>query len=202
MSTFAFPSVVPNEMNVDLRSNTSRYPSEISSAIQTKKRGGDLLVLNMSFRNLQGDDRANVLGFLVKLQGTRHRFTVTDYSHTSRGAFGGSPIVAGANQVGTQILVDGASNNITNWIRRFDRFQIGNELKICTDDASTNGSGQITISFAPRIRTSPADNSAVVTSSPVGIFMLADDLTTWSNRPGKDGPISDVAVVGIEDVRA
>lgn len=202
MSTYTFPSIVPNESTMEIRSNTNRYQSELSGAIKTKKRSGDYLALSMSFRNLEGANRAELIGFIMKLQGTRHRFSVRDHSEYQRGAFGGTPLVAGANQVGTSITVDGASNTITNWIRSGDRFQVGNELKICTADANSNGSGQVTINFAPRLRTSPADNSAIVTANGVGIFMLAEDLVSWVNRPGLNGPISDINITAIEDVLA
>ena len=37
----------------------------------------------------------------------------------------------------------------------------GRELKMITADATSNGSGEATLSIAPNIRTSPADNAVV-----------------------------------------
>jgi hypothetical protein len=41
-------------------------------------------------------------------------------------------------------------------------------------DHNTNASGQTTLDIWPRLRESPADNAAIITSNTVGLFRLAD----------------------------
>lgn len=199
MSTFAFPSITSNNMTIRLVNNISRYPAPNTGAVQTKKRGAGYMMIDMAFTNLKTSERAELIGFLAKLRGGQHRFTLPIHCEANRGAFGGSPLVNGGSQKGGSVNVDGCDNNVTNWIRIGDIFQLGNELKICTDDANSDSSGNVSISFAPDIRTSPADNSAVVTSNAVGIFMLATDEQSFINRPGV---FSDFSISAIEDVRA
>ena len=201
MSTYTFPSITANNMTIRLVNNIARYPSPHTGAVQTKKRGAGYMMVDLAFTNLKDAERAELIGFLAKLRGGQHRFTLTMHCENNRGAFGGTPLVNGASQKGGSVSVDGASNSITNWIRAGDIFQLGNELKICTDDANSNGFGEVTINFSPDIRTSPSDNSAIVTSDAVGIFMLATDEQAFINRPGPS-VFSDFSISAIEDVRA
>lgn len=199
MSTYTFPTITSNNMTIRLINNIARYPSPHTGAVQTKKRGAGYMMVDMAFASLKTSERAELIAFLAKLRGGQHRFTLPMHCESNRGTFGGTPLVNGSTQKGGTVAVDGCSNTITNWIRAGDIFQLGNEIKICTDDASSDGSGEVSISFAPDIRTSPADNSAIVTSGAVGIFMLATDEPAFINRPGI---FSDFSVSAIEDVRA
>ena len=198
MTTYAFPSITPTTSAMRLQSFTSRFDNPITGGIQTVARGGEVWVVDMTFGNRVTSERAELIAFVAKLQGQRHRFTVKNHAEANRGAFGGTPLVDGADQTGNSITVDGCSLSVTNWIREGDFFQIGNELKVCTADASSDGSGNITISFAPAIRTSPSDNSAITTSNATGVFMLNQD-PQWTNSPG--GFMS-MSISAIEDVNA
>ena len=201
MSTFAFPSITANNMTVRLVNNIARYPSPHTGAVQTKKRSAGYMMVDMAFTNLTTAERAEMVAFLAKLRGGQHRFTLPLHCEENRGTFGGAPLVNGANQKGGTITLDGATGSVTNWIRAGDIFQIGNEIKICTADANSSSGGAVTIEFAPDIRTSPSDNSAVVVSGAVGVFMLATDEQAFMNRPGPN-VFSDFSVSAIEDIRA
>ena len=199
MTTYAFPSVTPNSSNIEYRSNTARFVSPISGAIQTLDRGGERWIINLQYRSLKDADRAVMLAFLAKLNGQQHRFTLHNHAENNRGAFGGTPLVAGASQTGTSLNIDGCSNSITNWIREGDFFSVDGKLKICVADANSDGAGLLTVSFAPRILTAPANNAPLTTSSGTGIFLLATNGARWSNRPFG---FSDLSVVALEDIAA
>lgn len=98
------------------------------------------------------------------------------YWQVRKGAGGGTPLVNGASQSGSNLIVDGASNSITNWLRQGDLIQVAGGAVVfdVTADVSTNGSGQATIPISPPIFTgqSPADNAAV-TIDPTAIFFKA-----------------------------
>ena len=98
------------------------------------------------------------------------------YWHSRFGLGGGTPLVNGAGQTGSNLIVDGASNSITNWLRGGDIIKVvGAPVVIdVTADVNTNGSGQATIPIHPPIfvGAAPADNAAVEIN-PASIFFLA-----------------------------
>lgn len=199
MTTYAFPSITPTEMSLGVITNTRTFTSPFTGAVQTAQRGGERLRLRMTFRNLYEANRQELLAFLMKLNGQEHRFTVHDYSNAQRGSFGGTPRVKGAGQTGGTLLVDGCTPSVTNWIHAGDQFQVGNELKIMTSNGNTDGAGEVLLRFQPSLRTSPADNALITTSSPVAVWMLTSDVD-WSTGAG---PLfSDFMVEAVEDVLA
>jgi hypothetical protein len=99
--------------------------------------------------------------------------TIFDIVHrdhlTPKGAYGGTPLVDGANQTGSTIDVKGGSNNITNWARAGDLIKFAglNLVYEVTADANTDGSGDVTLSIDPPIFVggSPADEAALTTTA-------------------------------------
>lgn len=199
MTTYSFPAATPNEMQLQFVSNTRIFRSPLNGAIQTEDRSGEYLGATLTYTNMDQDRRATIMALLGRLNGQQHRVSLPFHALDNRGAFGGTPLVNGASQTGTSIIVDGASLGITNWIREGDVFSFNGEMKICTADANTDGSGNITISFWPRIRTSPPNNEPIETTTPVGTFMLANNSNDMSFRPGIFGNAS---LTFIEDIAA
>lgn len=199
MTTFAFPAITPTATQIDYRSNTMIFVSPISGSIQTIDRGGERWIMNLQFQNLSGDNRGELMGFLAKLNGQQHRFTLPNHAEPQRGAFGGTPLVAGGSQTGLSLNIDGCSLTVTNWMRAGDWFSVNGELKMATDDISSDGAGLATLAFTPRLRTSPADNAPITTTLGTGTFVLADNGVSWSNSPGG---FSDLSIMAIEDINS
>jgi len=199
MTTYTFPSVTPTSSQIQLLSNTSRFISPISGAVQTIDRGGERWAIDLTYRNLKAADFATMSGFLVKLNGQQHRFDLPNHAENQRGAFGGTPLVDGGSQTGTSLSVKGGSNNITNWIRDGDWFGVNDELKVSIADANTDGSGDVTLTFGPRLRTAPSDEDPITTSAATGIFMLASNGVSWNNKPGG---FHDLTIQAFEDIAA
>lgn len=199
MTVYAFPSVTPNVSSIELASNTKIHLSPITGAIQTVDRGGERWVFSLNFVNLTGANRAVMQAFLVKLNGQQHRFTLHNHAENQRGAFGGTPLVEGGSQTGVSLNIDGVSNSVTNWIRAGDWFSVNSELKQCVDDTNSDGTGDVVVTFRPRLRTAPANNAPITTSSATGQFLLAVNSVKWSNRPGD---FSDLSFTAIEDIAA
>lgn len=195
MTTYAFPSVTPNEIVWEMISNTSTFVSPLTRSVQTVDRGGEHWQVRLTFRSLTGNAKAELKAFLAKLNGQQHRFTLHDHSQVQRGSFGGTPLVAGAAQTGTSLNIDGVTNT-TDWIRAGDHFAVNGELKMATADTDT-AAGAGTLNFIPRLRQAPGDNDPITTSSPKGTFMLADASVGWHNRPGD---FSNVTVIAVEDI--
>lgn len=98
------------------------------------------------------------------------------YWQIRHGAGGGTPLVNGANQSGSLLVIDGASINITNWLRAGDLIQVAGAAVVFdgTADVNTNASGQASIPISPPIfqGQSPPDNG-VVTIDPAAILFRA-----------------------------
>ena len=199
MTTYSFPSITPSSSTFELVTNTRTYRSPLTNAVQTVGRKGSLWRATLQFNNLTGADRAAMQAFVTKLNGQEHRFNLHDHSFTRRGTGGGTLRVNGANQSGASLVCDGATASVTNYLREGDYVSFGNELHLITADSNSDGSGNVTLSIAPPIRKSPADDAAIDYTSPVsGVFMLASP-ASWSNQPGV---FSSFTIEAIEDVLA
>lgn len=199
MTTFFFPSITPTQSRWQLKSNTGVQVSPHTGATKTISRGGERWVAELQFINLTGDEKAVMKAFYTRLLGQTHRFYLRDHSSINRGAFGGSPLVAGASQTGSSIDIDGLTGSVTDWIRQGDMFSVNGELKMAVRDQDSLFDGTMSLDFEPRLRTSPADNDPIVTTNPEGIFLLEADEASWTNKPGD---FSDFVIRAVEDIAA
>lgn len=199
MTTFAFPSITPTTNTFELVANTRTFQSPLTNAVQTSSRKGSLWRASLQFSNLKGDDRQEMQAFLVKLNGQQHRFTLHDHSYTRRGAGGGTLLVKGASQSGTALVCDGATASVNNYLRAGDYISFNNELHMVVVDANSDASGNVTLSIAPPIRKTPADNAVVDYLTPVsGVFMLAGP-ASWETQTDIS---SNFRIDAVEDVLA
>lgn len=80
----------------------------------------------------------------------------------------GTPLVNGAGQTGTSLVLDGLT--VAYAIKAGMKFSVivssRRYLHVVTDDVTANGSGQATVTFAPMLRVSPADNATVEFAQP------------------------------------
>lgn len=186
MTTYSWPSeVVPRNAVIGYDANTITHRSWLSGFIQTQGFGAEVWRMTLYFR-LPLAKRNELTGFIAQLNGPEHLVTLPVWKLAQRGAFGGTPVVNQANQSGTSLAVTGCSNNITNWIRRGDWFTVNNELKMCSADASSDGDGDITITFRPRLRVSPANGASLDVTTPTGVFRLATPSVEWSVESDHD----------------
>jgi hypothetical protein len=202
MTVYAAPPITPNALAADYTSNAELYVSPISNYVQANARQGELLSMRLSYRNLTPAKAAQLRGWLVRLNGREHRFLLHNYAEAQQGAYGGTPLVAGAGQLGNTLNIDGCSNGITGWTKAGDWISVNSELKIITADADSDGAGLATLEFRPRLRQAPADNAAIDHTAAQGIFMLDGQSVAWAERPGKDGPLFDVTFAALEDTAA
>lgn len=92
-----------------------------------------------------------------------------------QGSAGGTPLVNGFGQTGDTVATDGWPSSVTNILKRGDYIQIGPRLHKVTADVNSNGSGQATISVWPDLAPGLANDAAIITNSPKGIFYLIGD---------------------------
>ena len=183
MTTYSLP-LTPNNTTVTFDGNSIVHQSWLTGFTQAVSFGGERISINLFYQNLTSSQRNQMMGFIAKLNGQQHRVLLPIHGHEQRGNFGGTPLVAGASQKGNSLDIDGASTGITNWIREGDVFSVAQQLKIATADANSDGSGNVTLTFRPRLRSSPSNNAAIDVTDPEGLFVLADSSVQWSMRPG------------------
>ena len=199
MTTFTFPAITPTTNTFELVANTRTFQSPLTNAIQTTSRKGSLWRASLQFNNLSGADRKVLQAFVVKLNGQQHRFTLQDHSHTLRGAGGGTLRVNGGTQSGTSLVCDGATASVNNYLRAGDYISFNQELHMVVADVNSDGSGNVTLSIAPPIRKTPADDTIVDYTAPVtGVFMLAGP-ASWDTQADITSSFN---IEAVEDVLA
>jgi len=157
-----------------LETNTQTFESPLTKDTQRMVLGGSRWVGSYSLPPMHRAQAAAWQAFLLKLQGRANTFNAYDPDKKSPlGAATGTPLVNGANQTGSTIITADWGHSITA-LKAGDMFSFG-ELKMATADAITDSSGNVTISFQPPIRTSPADNTPIVTYKPTCTMILTDD---------------------------
>lgn len=118
---------------------------------------------------------ASTAAFLAMVNDYWRNQTIFQIDHRGqRGIHGtgtGTPLVNGASQTGSSIITDGWTASSTV-LRAGDIILIGALTTVfdVTADATTNGSGQVTISINPPIFSggSPADNAAITRNNVAG----------------------------------
>jgi hypothetical protein len=131
---------------------------------------------------------------LISLRGQLGTFLLGDPTGaTARGAATGTPLVNGASQTGGSLVIDGATNSVTGWLKAGDYIQLGtgssSRLHKVLADANSSAGGAVTLDIWPHIRISPADNAAVTVSSAKGLFRLSSNEQAWS--------VNEAAIYGI-----
>ena len=104
--------------------------------------------------------------------------------------------VNGGSQTGSALDIDGLPTSANGVIKAGDWFEINGELKRVIADVNSNASGQGYIMFEPQLRASPTDNTPVIFRSPMGRFLLAEEVS-WQTRPGT---LSDLSIDLVEDI--
>lgn len=204
-------NITPSAIQPGWIGNTAIATSGLIGSAQTVDRQGLKWSMVYSFQGLTGANRAEMLSLLAKLRVQSNRLRVPVHDNPARGLYGGTPLVNGASQTGNTLNINGCTPTVTNWIREGDYFSVivgtEPELKIATADASSDGGGLATLTFEPKLRTSPANGAAIyvedgVLSVPKGIFLLADSEINWESIHRLPDDYMNVALNMVEDVFA
>ena len=168
-----------------LEENTETFVSPISNTIQTLARTGARWYLTINYAPMKRADAQVVIAFLTKLRGRVNSLNGFDPNATSPlGDVSSSTLlVNGASQTGNSLICDGAEAS-TLVLKAGDYFEVNNELKMVTDDATSDASGDVTINFSPSLRSSPSDDASITTTNPNCEMKLVDDNVTWSQSVG------------------
>jgi len=186
----SYPRALPTHTgirSVTLRAVNVTAMSESAFTLrqQIYKHAGERWEAEVALPAMARADAEQWVAWLLSMRGREGTFLLGDpLGATPRGSAGGTPLVNGADQTGDSITIDGCTAGQTGWLLAGDYIQLGSgagaSLHKILQDVDTNGAGQATLDIWPAIRTAPANNSAVVTSSAQGVFRLATSETEWS----------------------
>lgn len=133
------------------------------------------LLQNKNVAGVQIDQTQDWIGWLLSLNGTENTFLLRDVlRRTPTGTGGGTPLVNGASQTGNTLITDGW-NNSELVLKRGDMFEISSRHYIITQDVNSDGSGNATLDFYPRLRTLPANNAPLNLTDAKGTYRLLED---------------------------
>lgn len=105
-----------------------------------------------------------------------------EYSGNSAGYSGADPLVKGASQLGLSVDADGVTSS-TAIAKEGDYIEVGGELKILTADADSDGTGNVTFTFFPPLRSSPSDNAVIEIDAPKATFRMITSAAGWDLSP-------------------
>jgi hypothetical protein len=161
---------------------------------QILKHTGERWEAEVTLPSMGRADAEPWVAWLLSMRGREGTFLLGDpLAVTPLGSAGGTPLVNGANQTGTNISIKGCTANQDNWLKAGDYIQLGSvsssSLHKVLTNTDSDSSGIALPDIWPAITTAPGANSTVVTSNARGVFRLASSSQDWS--------ISEISQYGI-----
>ena len=189
MSNFTWPSaVIPSTSALTWLDNTAIFKSPLSGTIRTETRPGGRWSLQLTVSNLKNltgeNDPLHILeAYLFKLNGAQHRATIKDHAYVRSSTGGVAVKVNGADQTGLTLDTDSWPADTEGVLFPGDRITLhtGQMIPI-TSRADTTG-GEVTLTLAHPIRTSPNDDSIIEINNPTANYILTNK-TSLAAAPG------------------
>jgi hypothetical protein len=144
--------------------------SPYNGASQAQDWGGRWWSYELQFGPWRGAESRAARAFAVRLEETAGRFLFQDptAAYTGGVEFPGDPLVAGLGQTGRTLVTDGWTPGIPIFAGMC--FSLGTDtatrFHMVTTDTIVNDLGQATLTIAPPLRESPADNAVIEWAEP------------------------------------
>lgn len=158
-----------------------------SGARQVRTSPGHFWAIKVQYPKLVQDDFMDLWAFAIKQKGQFESFQFVPLElATPRGALGGTPLVNGASQTGSNLVIDGCSPNIIGWMKAGDVFKVAGHTKVymVTEDVNTDGGGNATLGIQPDLMESPANNEALTVTSVPFTVAFRSDSQLYNIEPG------------------
>lgn len=187
MTDYTWPSgVYPQNCNVRWLDNSRAFRSPLSKTLRSQTLSGGIWGMSLTIQpRLYGNTTKNdptIEAFLFSLDGTSNRAVIPDFAYQRVGPGGGSPVVNGAGQTGLSLITSGWPNSTTVLVAG-DRIGISSQMIPLRTDATTNGSGQVTLALAHPIRVAPTNGAAIEIDAPTARYALVSQVPV-NARPG------------------
>ncbi len=181
-----FPtSPVPADIKVSSFSPTLVSQTQ-SLKRQVRRRGGQRWAFEVTFPPMTRSEFAPVYAFCIAQRGQYETFTfVPPVVSVPQGTATGTPLVNGAQSAGDNTIVtDGWSNSITALkAGDFLKFSGHNKVYMVTADATSDGSGNATLTIEPPLLASVADDEALTVSDVPFTVALTTDTQEYAAGP-------------------
>ncbi|WPJ68573.1 hypothetical protein OMDBNIEC_00087 [Salmonella phage STP-SP5] len=178
----------PSNMEWYLSSNSVEFTSPFNGASQTVSYPGSRWEASLVFDNLNDWQSRKLEVILAKLDGKAGRVMIHDFGRWGRAPMG-KPVVNGASNTGTVLITKGwTPNRKVLW--EGDYISVNGELKLITEDAWSDDSGNIVLQIAPMLRNIPPNGATIETQNPRGSFRLADNRNGVGRQPAFNNSIS------------
>ena len=189
-----------------------RYDQDVTFrgvfGVQSVSSISPLWKVSLTFDLLNENQAGSYQALLMQLQGTRNRLALWNVGRpaplgTFQGSVGSTGIVGTPAAGATSVTFQNTSYP-SKTLKAGDFFQLGDgsgtfQLVMTTADATSDGSGSITVSFEPALRFAIPAGSGVVLQQPTCQFRQQVTTTGWSyERTTVDGVTLDL----LEDWRA
>lgn len=166
------------------RSVVAVQPSPFTFIEKTYAWAGQAWEMTVELVPMKRATSAPWLAALMSLNGREGTFYFGDTAYASpRGVGTGTPLIKGASQTGYDLITDGWTVSTTGILKAGDWIQLGSgstqRLHMVMADADSDASGDSTITLWPRVRSAFADDTAITTASPKGVFRLTDP-ASWN----------------------
>lgn len=170
-----------------LETNTQTFESPLNKATQRLELGGARWRATFTLPRMNKYQASQWIAFFMKCKGRAEAFYASDPDWKNNlGLWTGTPLVKGASQTGNSLLIDGAVINQTNWGYAGDYFVVNGELKRLTANCNSNGTGEVTLAFEPRLRASPADNAALTFNPATCTMIMTGDIAgAWNSNQNR-----------------
>lgn len=174
MTTITLPSTPrPNGLTWRLIQPSQVNVSEWTGSRQVLASGRGWWECEYSLPVISGTK--NVLAwrsFFAQARGTANDFQVP-VDVVAQTTLPNAVLVKGAGQTGRSIITDGWPGS-TTVLKAGQYVTIGNQLLQLTANATSNGSGEATLTFEPSIRSAPADNAPVEYRNPYCLMYMTE----------------------------
>ena len=151
---------------------------------QMRSRGGQRWSLKVSFPPLTRSEFAPIYAFAIAQKGQFETFTFTPpVVSVSQGDTSESPVVNGALAVGVNTAsLDGLTASKSYIIRAGDFFKFSGHSKVymATADLHSDGSNAGTLTFAPNLQSSVANNETITFASVPFVCSFTTDITSFN----------------------
>lgn len=178
------PQTLVQSLERRLVTATAVAASPFTGTEEVQDWGGEWWDYAIEMARMTGRDGRRLSAFLAALGGPRGRFLFRDPTIRQPGSTL-APLVAGGFQTGGMLVTAGWPP-FAEPLLAGDFFSIGTgaqtRLYQLTADVGTDEAGQATLTFVPRLRSSPADGSPLEISAPGVVLRLTAPVPTRIGR--------------------
>lgn len=161
--------------------------SPFSLVAQVQKHTGERWQVRAALIVLKRAEAEKWAAFITACEGSYRSFLMEDpVANVAQGSASvtpGTPVVHGALQTGSTLTIRGGPASATNYLKAGDLIQLGSgattRMHKILQDASTDGSGNVTLEIWPSLRESPSDGATVVVDGAKCLMRMGSSELEW-----------------------